>query len=66
MIALRRNEPAFIYGDYQDLDPTNEQVFIYTRTLDESKYLIVLNFSSKPIDEPCPRQPRPSRPTTSS
>jgi oligo-1,6-glucosidase len=60
MIALRRSDPAFIYGDYQDLDPAHEQVFLYSRTLDDpnsakSKYLIVLNFSSHPIDYTLPQ-----------
>ena len=48
-IALRHSDPAFVYGDYQDLDPRHEQVFAYTRTLGDAKYLIVLNFSPKPI-----------------
>ncbi|WP_419806401.1 glycoside hydrolase family 13 protein [Terriglobus sp.] len=53
-IALRRSDPAFIYGDYQDLDPQQEQIFIYTRTLGTAKYLVVLNFSRKPIDYTLP------------
>ena len=54
MIALRHSEPAFVYGDYQDLDPQHEQVFAYTRTLGSSKYMVVLNFSAKPIDYTVP------------
>jgi oligo-1,6-glucosidase len=55
VIALRRRDPAFIYGDYQDLDPTNEQVFLYTRSLGASSYLVILNFSSQPIDYTLPQ-----------
>jgi oligo-1,6-glucosidase len=55
MIALRRTAPAFIYGDYQDLDPAHEQIFLYTRTLGASQYLVVLNFSSKPIHYTLPQ-----------
>ena len=33
MIALRARTPAFVYGDYKDLDPQNTQVYAYTRTL---------------------------------
>jgi len=55
VIALRRSDPAFIYGDYQDLDPTHEQVFLYTRTLGPSQYLVILNFSSQPIDYTLPQ-----------
>ena len=57
LIALRAKTPAFIYGDYQDLDPTNPQIFAYTRTLPadqaagqpSGQYLVVLNVSSTPV-----------------
>jgi oligo-1,6-glucosidase len=49
VIALHRANRVFTYGDYHDLDPANPQVFAYTRTLGEAKFLIVLNFSGKPI-----------------
>jgi oligo-1,6-glucosidase len=45
MLELRKKTPAFVYGDYQDLDPENSSLFIYSRTLGSEKYLIVLNFS---------------------
>jgi oligo-1,6-glucosidase len=48
MIALRSKSPALIYGDYKDLDPTSPNIFAYTRTLGEEKYLVVLNFSAAP------------------
>lgn len=54
MIALRQSEPAFVYGDYQDLDPASPQVFVYTRTLGATKYMVVLNWSRQPIDYPLP------------
>ncbi len=53
-IALRKNSPALIYGDYKDLDPQNENVFAYTRTLGSEKYLILLNFSGTPIQYTLP------------
>ncbi|GAA3763170.1 alpha,alpha-phosphotrehalase [Terriglobus aquaticus] len=54
MIALRHSDPAFVYGDYQDLDPKHQQVFIYTRTLGSAKYLVVLNFSKQPVEYSLP------------
>ena len=45
LIALRAKTPAFIYGDYKDLDPQNPHVYAYTRSLNGEQYLIVLNFS---------------------
>jgi oligo-1,6-glucosidase len=44
-IALHRANLAFTYGDYTDLDPANPQVYAYTRTLGDARFLIVLNFS---------------------
>jgi len=49
VIAFRHDHPAFIYGDYQDIDPGNTSVFAYTRTLGPERYLVVLNFESKPL-----------------
>ena len=31
LIALRAKTPAFIYGDYKDLDPQNPHVYAYTQ-----------------------------------
>jgi hypothetical protein len=39
-----------VYGDFTDLDPAHEQVFIYRRRLDARSALIVLNFKAEPID----------------
>ncbi len=53
-IALRHAHPAFVYGDYTDLDPGNAQVFAYTRTLGADRFLVVLNFSSVPVEYALP------------
>ncbi len=50
MLAFRKTTKAFAYGSYEDLDPKNDQVFAYTRTLGAEKYLVVLNFSSNGIE----------------
>ena len=54
MIALRHATPAFVYGSYEDLDPANPSVFAYTRSLGVDRYLVVLNFSSKPVEYKLP------------
>jgi len=46
MAEVRRKSPAFVYGDYKDLDPSNAQVFAYTRSIGTDRYLVVLNFST--------------------
>jgi len=49
MTDVRRNAPAFVYGDYKDVDPGNLQVFAYTRSISSDRYLVVLNFSTDAI-----------------
>ena len=54
MLAFRGKTKAFAYGTYEDLDPKNERVFVYTRTLGNEKYLVVLNFSDEATSYPLP------------
>jgi oligo-1,6-glucosidase len=49
MIVLRKKNPAFVYGDYLDLDPENPFLFVYTRTLAADRFLITLNFSTNSL-----------------
>jgi oligo-1,6-glucosidase len=49
LIALRAHTLAFVYGDFEDLDPQHPHVFAYTRTLGAEKYLVVENFSSNAV-----------------
>jgi glycosidase len=37
-----------VYGEYELLLPEDEQVFAYTRTLDDDELLVALNFSDRP------------------
>ena len=43
-----------MYGDYKDLDPSNPKVFVYTRSLGDEKYLVILNFSPSAISYALP------------
>ncbi len=54
MIALRAKTPAFVYGDYKDLDPAHPHVFVYTRTLNGETYLVVHNVSSQTMEYTLP------------
>jgi oligo-1,6-glucosidase len=54
LIKLRAGTLAFVYGDFQDLDPQDPHVFAYTRTLGSEKYLVVENFSSSPVQYTLP------------
>lgn len=48
LIDLRHNSDALVYGEYDLLLPEDEQFYAYTRTLDEERLLVVLNWSAEP------------------
>lgn len=48
IVQLRKNNLALIYGKYTLLDKDNPDVYAYTRELDGTRVLILLNFKSKP------------------
>ena len=54
MTDLRRGSNVFVYGDYTDLDPTNPQIYAYTRSIGAEKYLVVLNFSTDAVSYKLP------------
>ena len=47
LVRFRMENPVLVYGDYQLLYPENENVYAYTRELNDDKMLILLNFSEK-------------------
>ena len=49
LLELRKKTLAFVYGDYQDVDPEHPSLFVYTRTLASDKFLIALNFSTETL-----------------
>lgn len=56
LIAIRKNVPALIYGNYRDLDPENAKIYAYMRTLGKDKYFVVLNFSRDAITYSLPKR----------
>jgi len=47
LIALRKDHPVMIYGEYELLLPDHERIYAYTRTLDAEQLLVVLNFAEE-------------------
>ena len=47
LITLRKENPVIVYGKYELLLPDSEELFVYTRTLENEKLLVVCNFSDK-------------------
>ncbi|CAM2900688.1 alpha-glucosidase [Paenibacillus sediminis] len=50
LIELRKQNPVMVYGDYELLLEDNEFIYAYTRTLDDEKWLITLNFFKDPAE----------------
>lgn len=51
--ARKENKAVFVYGDYEELDPEDEDVFAYLRTAagdNGDQFVVVLNFSGKARD----------------
>jgi oligo-1,6-glucosidase len=48
MVGLRKSNETLIYGKFDLVDSTNEQLFAFTRRLGNEILLVVLNFSDSP------------------
>ncbi|TAF71429.1 MAG: alpha-glucosidase [Flavobacterium sp.] len=47
LAKIRKQNPIFVYGKLDIIDPTNPDVFAYTRELNGKKIIILLNFTPK-------------------
>ena len=47
LIRLRHENPVIVYGDYELLMPEDESLYVYTRTLDNEKLLVICNFTEE-------------------
>ncbi|OAZ02886.1 glycoside hydrolase family 13 protein [Flavobacterium succinicans] len=47
LAKIRKENPIFVYGKLEIIDPTNPDVFTYTRELNGKKIIVLLNFTSK-------------------
>jgi oligo-1,6-glucosidase len=47
LIALRKKYEIIVYGIYELLLPDDANLYVYTRTLDKEKLLVLCNFSDK-------------------
>jgi oligo-1,6-glucosidase len=45
LIQLRRENPVIVYGNYDLILDSHEEIYAFTRTLDEDRLLVILNFS---------------------
>lgn len=59
MIKVRKAHPVLLYGYYHLLDKEHKQIYSFTRTLDDEKFLILLNFSKEDVEYKIPGAFRP-------
>ena len=45
LIRLRRENPIMVYGTYDLILDDHPQIYAFTRTLDDDRLLVILNFS---------------------
>jgi oligo-1,6-glucosidase len=46
LIRLRKANPVIVYGNYDLVQETDAAIYAYTRTLEDDRLLIILNFSA--------------------
>lgn len=49
LIRLRHENEIIVYGVYELLEPQNEELFVYTRTLGEEQLLVLCNFTDQDV-----------------
>ena len=47
LIRLRKEKEIIVYGHYELLMPEDEKLFVYTRSLDNEKLLVICNFTEE-------------------
>ncbi|WP_141335230.1 alpha-glucosidase [Paenibacillus sp. tmac-D7] len=48
LISLRKHHEVMVYGEYEDLTPHDEHLYVYTRRLEDITWLVMLNHSDRP------------------
>ena len=49
LIRLRHENEIIVYGDYELLEPENEELFIYTRTLGGERLMVLCKFTDRDV-----------------
>ncbi|WHY78540.1 alpha-glucosidase [Neobacillus sp. WH10] len=50
LIRLKKAKEVFTYGTYELLLKDDTQIYVYTRTLDKEKMIVIANLSAKPAE----------------
>lgn len=52
MSELRNSSDVLIRGEYQELYPNNEELYVFTRTLGDKKFCTAVNFTAREVKKP--------------
>ena len=55
LIALRKQYPVFVFGDFRLLEENHPQLFVYERSFEGEKLLIVCNMSGQEVSYALPQ-----------
>lgn len=58
LVRLRKEHDIIVYGSYELMLPEHESLYVYTRTLEEEKLLVVCNFSQEEMEFTVPEELR--------
>ena len=47
LLAFRKEDPAALYGDYEERDPENPDFYVYERSFERERLLVICSFSSE-------------------
>lgn len=61
LLAMRKKHPIMAYGKYQLILEEHEQIYAYTKVLEDEKWLIILNFTDQEV---CFHKPKEVEVTT--
>lgn len=50
LVKTRKENPALVYGEFEQYLPEDKELFVYSRQMAGEKYLIILNFSCSERD----------------
>jgi oligo-1,6-glucosidase len=56
IIALRKEKPIMVYGHYELLEPDHESLYVYTRSLENQKLLVICSFTKDPVSYEIPSE----------
>ena len=61
LLAYRKSDPLVIYGDYRELRPRDRHFYVYERSYQGRRLLVICHFSSRPHSFRAPAGMEPSQ-----